>query len=58
MIDGVLDDRVWQNVTPLTDFMQAEPFEGQPASESTEVRIVYDDEAICDGSLSCSITPT
>jgi hypothetical protein len=46
MVDGVLDDRVWQNATPLTDFIQAEPFEGQPASESTEVRIVYDDEAI------------
>ena len=45
-IDGVLDDRVWQNATPLSDFVQAEPFEGQPASESTDVRIVYDDEAI------------
>ena len=45
-IDGVLDDRVWQSATPLTDFIQAEPFEGQPASESTDVRIVYDDEAI------------
>jgi len=32
-IDGVLDDRVWQNATPLTGFTQAEPFEGQPASE-------------------------
>jgi hypothetical protein len=26
--------------------VQAEPFEGQPASESTEVRLVYDDQAI------------
>ena len=46
MVDGVLDDRVWQNATPLTNFVQAEPLEGQPASESTEVRIVYDAEAI------------
>ena len=45
-IDGVLDDRVWQNATPLSGFIQAEPFEGQPASEGTDVRIVYDDEAI------------
>jgi hypothetical protein len=45
-IDGVLDDRVWQSATPLTGFVQAEPLEGQPASEATEVRIVYDDEAI------------
>ena len=46
MIDGVLDDRAWQGATPLTDFVQAEPLEGQPASERTDVRILYDDEAI------------
>ena len=50
-VDGVLDDRVWQTATPLTEFVQAEPLEGQPASESTEVRIVYDDEAIYVGAL-------
>ena len=37
---------MWQSATPLTGFVQAEPFEGQPASERTEVRILYDDEAI------------
>ena len=31
---------------PLTGFIQADPLEGQPASEETEVRIVYDDNAI------------
>ena len=46
MIDGVLSDRVWQQAVPLTSFVQAEPLEGQPASERTEVRIAYDDEAI------------
>ena len=45
-IDGVVDDRAWQEATPLTGFVQAEPFEGQPASERTEVRILYDAEAI------------
>jgi hypothetical protein len=45
-IDGVLDDRQWEDATPLTDFVQAEPFEGRPASEDTEVRIVYDAQAI------------
>ena len=45
-IDGALDERVWQDAAPLTGFVQAEPFEGQPASEHTEVRILYDDEAI------------
>jgi Domain of unknown function (DUF5916)/Carbohydrate family 9 binding domain-like len=45
-IDGTLDEGVWQNAAPLAGFVQAEPFEGQPASEHTEVRILYDDEAI------------
>jgi hypothetical protein len=45
-IDGALDERVWQDTVPLIGFVQAEPFEGSPASEHTEVRILYDDEAI------------
>jgi hypothetical protein len=57
-IDGVLDDRVWQTATPLTDFVQAEPLEGQPASESTEVRIVYDDNAIYVGALMHDADPS
>ena len=46
VIDGVLDDRAWQDAIPLTHFVQAEPLEGQPASESTEVRLLYDDVAL------------
>jgi hypothetical protein len=45
-IDGVLDDRVWQTVAPLTDFVQAEPQQGEPATERTEVRIAYDDRTL------------
>jgi hypothetical protein len=50
-IDGALDDAAWQDVVPLTHFVQAEPFEGQPASENTEVLILYDDEAIYVGAV-------
>ncbi len=46
VIDGLLEDPAWQAAQPLADFTQAEPADGQPASEPTEVRIVYDDEAI------------
>jgi hypothetical protein len=46
VIDGVLTDRAWQDAVTLGDFIQAEPFEGQPATEATEVRLLYDDEAI------------
>ena len=37
---------MWQGATPLGGFVQAEPLEGMPGSESTEVRLLYDDEAI------------
>jgi hypothetical protein len=45
-IDGLLDEGMWLNATPLRGFVQAEPFEGLPGSENTEVRLLYDDEAI------------
>src|SRR6266550_6228340 len=40
-LDGTLDDPSWQKATPIADFRQKEPYEGRPATESTEVRILY-----------------
>jgi hypothetical protein len=54
-IDGALDEKVWQNAAPLTGFLQAEPFEGLPASENTEVRVLYDDDAMSMSVRSCTI---
>lgn len=45
-IDGMLDDAAWQTAQVLTGFIQREPMDGQPASERTEVRILYDRDAI------------
>jgi hypothetical protein len=36
-LDGTLDDPLWQEATPITNFLQREPYEGQPPSERTEV---------------------
>ncbi len=44
-IDGVLDDVAWQAAVPLSGFRQAEPDEGVPASERTEVRVLYGEDA-------------
>src|SRR5207245_122247 len=41
-LDGTLDDPTWQHATPISNFLQREPFEGQPPTEKTEVRILYD----------------
>jgi hypothetical protein len=36
---------------PATDFIQADPLEGQPATEITEVRIAYDADYLYIGAL-------
>ncbi|MBX2992368.1 MAG: carbohydrate binding family 9 domain-containing protein [Bacteroidetes bacterium] len=46
-IDGVLSDPVWQQLQPaVTSLYQREPEEGKPATERTEIYIVYDDAAL------------
>jgi hypothetical protein len=40
-LDGTLNDPLWQQATPISNFLQREPFEGQPPTERTEVRILY-----------------
>lgn len=42
-IDGRLDEPAWARAETATDFRQEEPNEGQPATERTEVRILFDD---------------
>jgi hypothetical protein len=41
-LDGVLDEDVWRTAPAATDFVQAEPDEGRPASERTVVRVAFD----------------
>ena len=45
-LDGTLDDPLWQSAKPITDFRQREPLEGEPATEKTEVRILYTRHAV------------
>ncbi len=45
-VDGVLDEEVWGRATPLTRFVQFEPRRGEPASQPTEVRILFDETAV------------
>ncbi len=44
VIDGVLDEPQWELAEPISDFTQQEPRMGEPASEVTEVRLLYDDQ--------------
>lgn len=45
-VDGKLDEEAWKAAPPHTSFTQRDPNEGQRASEETEVRVLYDDDAI------------
>jgi hypothetical protein len=40
-MDGTLNDPLWQLAKPIDNFRQQEPYEGQPATERTEVRVLY-----------------
>ena len=47
VIDGsVVDDKAWATAKVITGFWQTTPDEGQPASENTEVRVLYTDTAL------------
>jgi Domain of unknown function (DUF5916) len=50
-LDGRLDDPVWAQATPITDFTQQEPVEGADPSERTEVRVVYDADNLYIGAM-------
>jgi len=45
-IDGKLSEEAWAAATPIGDLIQSVPDEGKPASQKTEIRILYDDAAI------------
>lgn len=56
-IDGILNDPCWENAYLITDFVQYDPEYGEPASQETQVYIVYDDEAIYVGALLFDTAP-
>jgi hypothetical protein len=45
-IDGVLDDPAWEAAVPITDFVEKLPIEGALPKFKTEVRILYDHDAL------------
>jgi len=50
-LDGTLDDPKWQMASPISNFLQREPFEGQTPTEKTEVRVLYDKHDVYFGVL-------
>lgn len=50
-VDGVLDEPFWQRIEPITDFRQREPVDGAPATERSEVRVAFTEDALYFGLL-------
>jgi hypothetical protein len=46
LLDAKLDEPAWRAATPITAFRQVDPDEGKPATQRTEVRFLYDDDAL------------
>ncbi len=45
-VDGVLDEPAWGRAKVASGFVQSEPQEGEPATEATEVRVLYDERTL------------
>lgn len=46
-LDGeILGDPAWANAVPETGFRQTQPDEGEPASERTEVRVIFTESTL------------
>jgi hypothetical protein len=56
-VDGLLDEPAWRDAPIASGFRQQEPFEGEPATEITEVRVLYDDATLYIGILARDSSP-
>jgi hypothetical protein len=45
-VDGHLDEPAWQSAPVAGGFRQRDPDQGQPATEPTELRLLFDDHAL------------
>ena len=57
LIDGLVEKDEWSAAKVITGFTQAEPYEGAAATEKTEVRILYDNQAIYIGVICFDTAP-
>lgn len=48
-IDGVLDEDVWRTAQPASGFVQRDPDNGAPATERTEVRVLFEPDRLVIG---------
>ncbi|MEW6753896.1 MAG: DUF5916 domain-containing protein [Candidatus Latescibacterota bacterium] len=57
VIDGRLDEEAWGAAPAQSDFLQRDPDQGQPATQRTAFRLLYDDEALYIGAMCYDTAP-
>ena len=56
-LDGRLNETAWRDAPVASGFRQQEPFEGEPATEATEIRVLFDDATLYVGVLARDRSP-
>src|SRR5688500_2612342 len=56
-LDGVLDEAVWRSAQPAGGFLQRDPDNGAPATQRTEVRVLYDANRVVFGATMYDAEP-
>ncbi|MCD4736830.1 MAG: carbohydrate binding family 9 domain-containing protein [Bacteroidales bacterium] len=56
-IDGILNDKIWEDLPAATDFVQLMPYNGRPAGQPSEVKIGYNDYAFYVGAMLYDSSP-
>ena len=56
-VDGLLDEPAWRSAPIADGFIQSEPRTGEPASERTEVRVLFDADRLYIGAYLHDRTP-
>jgi len=57
IIDGVLNDKTWINAAVANNFVQIDPYNGISSTLKSEVKFIYDDEAIYIGAMLYDTAP-
>ncbi|MFI5252020.1 MAG: DUF5916 domain-containing protein [Bacteroidota bacterium] len=57
-IDGMLNESDWKNAETFSDFRQFDPVEGVDPTEKTDVKLLYDDNALYVGIICHDSDPT
>jgi hypothetical protein len=57
VIDGRLDEKIYERIPGVNGFIQQEPHGGQPATEETDAWVFYDDQNIYFAGRMCDSHP-